>query len=68
MEFVVKDDMLSELKKSVRVHVPCTVSRCYTVIIDRDIRDVDDFEVVLRGVSREYGARVFERTLNELKS
>jgi hypothetical protein len=47
--------------------VPGIVGRSYTIFLEGDLRDVDDFEVVLKGVCREYNARLFERRLNKLQ-
>jgi hypothetical protein len=59
--------IMKDLDSGNDIRVSGVRGRSYTIFIEDDLDSIEDFEVVLRGVCREYNARVFERTLNNLE-
>ena len=66
IEFNVDADFRRDLVSDDVKRVPASTSRSYTVFISGDVKDIEDFEICMKGVCMEYNAHVFERVLNKL--
>jgi hypothetical protein len=49
------------------IKISTSQGRSYTIFMSGDHGTVDDFELVLRGVCKEYNAHLFQRTLLKIQ-